>query len=374
MKHRPKLALFVAISLAVHICVLWFVGRAPPPQKAKLPPLALSLRAPPPKPVDAPPKPVDAPPKPVEEEKPKVIPKTQVPVAATPVEPTSVEPTPAASDSKVPDTSGSPRMNSGAPTADKRVSSGGTIVKLGDGSLMGLAGSAPRVNDQPRAAGDDGLDEMTRVQQRLAKDVEGFKVQQDTKTGARGTVASLRRAFRERFEPASGFVKKIPKSAKANAQIAQNMMDAGKRPQSTTAMNNGLVPSQQAMQPGLNDACAQSHEIGRMEVRVHVDHDAKGQVEKLVLQVPSGDPAFDAYAEDVVKRSVNQPLKSYADEAIPLFSEWLLSQIVYDWWSNPLCPPPPKPAGSPVLDDAGNPMNGITHVAEVSLVTVRYRH
>lgn len=364
MKHGPKLALFTALSLAVHVCVLWFVGRTPPPKKPTLPPLALTLRAPPP-----PPLPVQEQPKPVAKEKPKVIAKDPLPVAPTPV-----DPVPATDAPKVPDTSGSPRVNSGAPTADKRVSSGGTIVKLGDGSLMGLAGTAPRANDQPRAAGDDGLDEITRVTQRLAKDVEGFKVQQDTKTGARGTVASLRRAFRERFEPASGFVRKIPRSAKANAQIAQNMVEAGKRPQSTTAMNNGLVPSQQAMQPGLIDACAQSHEIGRMEVRVHVDHDDKGQVEKLVLQVPSGDQAFDAYAEDVVKRAVNQPLKSYADEAIPLFSEWLLSQIVYDWWSNPFCPPPPKPAGSPVLDDAGNAMNGITHVAEVSLVTVRYRH
>ena len=187
-------------------------------------------------------------------------------------------------------------------------------------------------------------------------------------------MASLRRALRERFEPASGFVKKIPKSSEANAQIAKNMVEAGKRPQSTSPHNSGLAPSAAAMAPALNDACAQSHEIGRMEVRVHVDHDDKGQVEKLTLQTPSGDQAFDAYAADVVKRAVNQPLKSQADEAIPMFSEWLLSQIVYDWWSNPFCPPPPRPAGSPVLDDGGNPMQGITHVAEVSLVTVRYRH
>ena len=175
MRHGRKLALFVAISLAVHVCILWFVGRTPPPDKAKRPPVTLTLRAPPPPP----------PPPVVEVPKPKVAEKSRV-VAQAPVVPVvNEEPTPIPEDPKPEDTSGSPRADSSSPRADKRVSSGGTIVKLGDGALLGLAGDAPRARDQPRQQNDDGLDEMTRVNQRLARDIEGFRVGQDTKTGAR---------------------------------------------------------------------------------------------------------------------------------------------------------------------------------------------
>src|SRR5262249_43012500 len=112
------------------------------------------------------------------------------------------------------------------PRADREAASTAqdTVTPLGDGALAGLAGRPPEHGSSPDggAFGDDGLDERTRVEGRLKKGVEEFMVQQDTKSGARGTVSSLRRALRDRFEPTASYVQSIPGSEKANAQIAKN--------------------------------------------------------------------------------------------------------------------------------------------------------
>lgn len=354
MQRRMK---WIAISLGLHALCVWLVWRANDtvkPQSRR--PLELTLRTPAPKP------PAPAP---------IVIAKTRSSPVRAPALPPSDTPAPAA---PVPPASEAPRAT--GPSTPSPDSPRATVVKLSDGALVGIAGVAPKQRD-PRAPGsiadfgDDGLDEKTRVEARLKAGVEGFMVAQDTKTGARGTVASLRRAIRERFEPVSAYVQKIPGSAKASAQVAKNRLEVNLRPRSTAVMEQGLVPSQQALQQGMSfgDPCAQSHEIGRLEARFRVEHDQKGQAQEWSLQLSSGDDAFDGYARDVLRQATTIALKAHPDEAIPLYSEWLLSQIVYDWNSSIFCPATDRPPGLPVFADKP----GVTYTAEVSLLAVRYR-
>lgn len=352
---------WIALSLALHGLILLLVLLAKDSDKTNARrPLELTLVQPKPVPPKAP---VAAP----------VVRRTNKPavVAAAPTVTPSEAPSTA-----TPNVSDRPTAD--RPTADRPTNNPDSpkILKLSDGALIGLAGPARKTDDRLPGAftdfGDDGLDEKTRVEQRLKQGIEGFIVAQDTKSGARGTVASLRRALRESFEPVSTFVQKIPGSDKAKAQVAKNQAEAMNRPQSTTAFNNGLVPSQAAMQPTFGDPCAQSHEIGRLEARFRVDHDTHGQAEKWSLQLSSGDEAFDGYAKDVLRKVTTIQLKAHPDEAIPLYSEWALSQIVYDWNSNIFCPATERPPGLPVFADRKQPYS-VTYSAEIALVTVRYR-
>jgi hypothetical protein len=191
--------------------------------------------------------------------------------------------------------------------------------------------------------------------------------------GARGTAASLRRALRESFEPNHAFVRAIPRSAEARARVSQNLREALQRPMATSELNRGLVPSQGEMQRGgLVDNCSASHEVGRLETRFHVDHQEDGQAKAYRLLLSSGDEAFDAYAQNVLEKAQAQHLKAHPEEPAPLFSEWALAQIVYDWASTPGCFGGTRPPGKPVYPDASSPWS-MTYTSEVQLLAVRYQ-
>jgi len=183
--------------------------------------------------------------------------------------------------------------------------------------------------------------------------------------------------LRENFEPSPSYISKIPGSGAAIAQVLRNAADVRNRASSTGNMLQNLAPSQQQMQQGMmlsnTDVCAQSHEVGRRECRFRVDHDDDGQAASVKLITSSGDDAFDAYAQDVLKRSKATKLTRHPEEPHPLFSEWALAQVVYDWVSTPMCFDANfRPPGRPVFPDSAVPY-AYTFTAEVSLLAVRYQ-
>ncbi|MCC6810994.1 MAG: hypothetical protein IT381_26425 [Deltaproteobacteria bacterium] len=353
--------MWVAVSLGLHAILFLWLAQAPEQAKKARAPIEMTLLKP---------KPAAPPPIIVPTKKPAVH-KPKAPVAVAQADPKDTEEPEQATEPSAPVADAQPRATPAQPPPR-------AIIKLGDGALLGLAGPSPRGADnylpghEPKPSKEEEIADANRV---IKSSMEGFMVAQDTKTGARGTTIALRKALREKFTPASTLVAAIPGSGKASLQILKNMSDAYKRPQSTDGTAHGLVPSQQAMQAGmaLSDPCAQSHEIGRLEARFRVEHDTSGQAQEWSLQLSSGDDAFDTYARDVIKTATQVELKAHPDEAIPLYSVWLLSQVVYDWASTPTCPPVSRPPGLPVFADRKQPY-AITYTSEVALVTVRYRH
>ncbi len=127
--------------------------------------------------------------------------------------------------------------------------------------------------------------------------------------------------------------------------------------------------------PQLFDACAASHEIGRLEARVRVTHDAAGQGKNAELVRSSGSDVYDKYAEETVLAASAKALSSMHGEAIPIYSEWSLAQVVYDWYSTAAlgCPPASHPPGRPVDPKARDPW-GVTYTNDITLAAVRYKH
>lgn len=222
---------------------------------------------------------------------------------------------------------------------------------------------------------NDGHTSQTRVEERLKGDLEAFALRQDTQTGARGAARVLRHALRDSFTPRAGFVAALAKSAQARAQIEENKLTAFRRPSGTAVHERGIQPSMRDLgQATLTDPCQQSHEVARLAARVHVDHDAQGLVLAVTLQERSGQADFDAHAEAAARAAAARPLDAEAGEAQPLFTEWTLAQVVYDWASTPMCPPgAQRMPGTPVYPDAPNPWH-VTFTVEVNLAAVRYRH
>ena len=218
--------------------------------------------------------------------------------------------------------------------------------------------------------------ELARVQKRMDADNEAFQVSLDTQTGVRGTLVPLKHAIVAQFTPSAALVQKIPGSSEARSQKLRNLNEAHLRPQSTSEMQRGMSPAAQAIAlGGTFDGCAASHEIGRLEARFRVEHDDTGQAMHCELLASSGKEEFDTYARDQLSSAMHRPFTADPREAVPKYSEWLLSQVVYDWYSTAAvgCPPMTHPPGRPVNPDAADPY-GVTFTTEITLAAARYRH
>jgi hypothetical protein len=346
-----RLLLWIGVSLILHVALLALLRRDTPLPRTTRPPIVVTLAAPEP----PPPAPTQAS-------------GTHANVK-TVAKPTS---TAAAAVAAATPSDNATASTPAAPTAPR------TLVLLSAGALMHLGPSADLGGRTAKSDPNikDPAAELARVQQRLNADNEAFQVSLDTQTGARGSLVELKHALIDRFTPPAALVQKIPGSAAARDQKSRNMMEAHLRPQSNAEMVRGMSPAAQAMGPGdVNDGCAGSHEIGRLEARFHIEHDETGHATACTLVRSSGHDAFDAYARTELLEAMNRPAHIEPGDAVPKFSEWLLSQVVYDWNSTASigCPRMGRPPGRPVDPDARDPW-GITYTSEITLAAVRYRH
>lgn len=264
------------------------------------------------------------------------------------------------------------------PTAAPAVDSPRAVTLLAPGALIHLGPSSdlgghtahvdPNIKD-PRA-------ELARVQKRMDADNEAFQVSLDTQTGVRGTLVGLKHSIIDHFLPPAALVQKIPGSSESRMHKLRNMNEAHLRPMATAEAQRGMSPAANALIPGGTfDGCSASHEIGRLEARFRIEHDDAGQAVNCELTSSSGKEEFDTYARDQLLTAMHRPFTADPREAVPKYSEWLLSQVVYDWYSTAAmgCPPSGRPPGRPVNPDAADPY-GVTYTTEITLAAARYRH
>ena len=349
-----RTALFIGVSLLVHaLLFVWLSGRSVPPRHAVRPPIEVTM---------------------VTREAPKAL----LPVSIAPTHrvanaapsPRPIGPVAEANVESAPLTALGPAPASPDTPHAVTLLPPGALMHLGPASDLG--GHTTHVDPNIK----DPAAELARVQKRMDADNEAFQVSLDTQTGVRGTLVPLKHAIIDRFLPPAALVQKIPGSAEARSHKLRNLNEAHLRPQATAELQRGMSPAANALLPGgVFDGCAASHEIGRLEARFRIEHDDNGQAIHCELVSSSGKEEFDAYARDQLLTAMHRPFTADPREAVPKYSEWLLSQVVYDWYSTAAvgCPPSGRPPGRPLNPDAADPY-GVTYTTEIALAAARYRH
>jgi hypothetical protein len=229
------------------------------------------------------------------------------------------------------------------------------LPKFESGASLSIADEPP-----PKAHGDDGLDEETRVQKRLellrgewtekqhavAKDAltrqigEGlanaFTVKPETarRASPNGIVAAFEQWQRD-----------LPKFNDRNGGYIPPGVLAIAGQDWTDGTINTLMPRRPRLQAA---ACfggcgIGSHEMTRLSARIALDHDRAGAPVGWAMQKSSGDPDFDGEAMAAaqlafacLKESGHhvlfcRPLAAEKNERVPKRSEWVLHGIVYRW-------------------------------------------
>lgn len=375
------------VSALLHLAALLCVWRMVPRQLAqpKRPPLELTLRSPPVEPTV--PK-VDPLP-----EKRLAAPKVRPPIAQPPAKPTGETPRVAAE-------SGAPRNDEKKPL---------TLPSF----VLPPAGTG--MNEAPRAHGDDGLDEGTRVTRRLAElsaeharhanaklravDPRTAQIAHGIQNAFDASVAAAKRETNKLNVPVIGRIvddvvggieqhfrdvearnhpdPKLPKAGEVGLSTA-----GADQPDGTQNTKNERRPHADVPMICLGACGIGSHEHLRLSTTIDVEHDERGVPLRWTIAQSSGSVPFDDGALGSVELALGcmrdnghhvlfcRPLVESTLGPVPRRSKWVLHGIVRRWTHmERVLDPQFKPAGRYI---GSGPLSGNYLESAVELVELAY--
>ncbi len=305
---------FLVLSLVAHALLLWLVGRVPPDRPSG--PLHQSIHLRLLEPAVA-----------AHDQRPAARPRMSTPQRKAPV---------------VTAHTTAPSSESLAPRATTTEAASGGTVALAPTEVARLSRPTPHAGAVLEQA-------QPSTQEAIAGNVAGaWRLRNNAAFGARGALADLSHALKERFRPHPKLQHAQQSHLEAVLQQWKNELMPGPREHAGTAVVQDASPQARSMLdiqyqnlqlefPGLAAGkimfcfgnCGQKHVIARLSAWIRVDHDAIGKPFGASVAAPSGVPEFDRYCLESASGLAELRLHTTEADPVPEWSMWRFEQVVY---------------------------------------------